>query len=237
MAQHGMAIFAREQTAGKGQRGKSWLSRKDENIALSVLIDPGPLSNSGPFSLSACIALAAHDFLRKYAGDACSIKWPNDLYWQDRKAGGILIESVWGGGTGEEGPAAGLPATDTGRTGKWKWAIAGIGINVNQTSFSADLPNPVSLKQITGQQFSPVDLAHELCQELEKHFRVLVQEGFEPVYNRYCSHLYKKGCSVKLKKDNRIFEAIIQTVLPDGRLLIRHAFEEAVEFGTVEWVF
>lgn len=234
LARHGMAVFARDQFAGKGQRGKTWLSRKDENIALSILINPHPLPIARQFQLSACVALAVHDFFRNYAGDDTTIKWPNDLYWQDRKAGGILIESVMSGGEGEA--PGGNRIHNSAETGRWKWAIAGIGININQTSFSSDLPNPVSLRQITGKIFSPVQLARELCAELEKKHQILIRDGFDPVYDRYINRLYKKGESVKLKKENRVFEAVIQTVLPDGRLLIRHAIEEAVDFGSVQWV-
>src|ERR1043166_10157738 len=76
----------------------------------------------------------------------------NDLYWQGRKAGGILIDNI-------------VMSQETG-VGSWKWAIVGIGININQTSFSNDLPNPVSLKQITGKNYDPLTLARELCQNL-----------------------------------------------------------------------
>ncbi len=148
MAQHGMAIFTHEQVAGKGQRGKTWNTEKGANIALSILINPQGLSINNQFYLSACAAVVVHEFFSKYAGDETKIKWPNDLYWQDRKAGGILIESV-------------IRGSDLG-VGSWPWAIIGIGININQTSFEG-LPNPVSLKQITGKNFEPLVLAKELC--------------------------------------------------------------------------
>ncbi|HNF37596.1 MAG TPA: biotin--[acetyl-CoA-carboxylase] ligase, partial [Chitinophagaceae bacterium] len=94
LAQDRLAIFAHHQTAGKGQRGKKWEAEKGANIALSVLIKPDFLKLSQQFSLSACIAVSVHQFLSNYILDGLKIKWPNDLYWQDRKAGGILIESV-----------------------------------------------------------------------------------------------------------------------------------------------
>ena len=96
LAQHGMGIFTHEQLAGKGQRGNSWSSEKDANIILSIVIKPQPLLLTQQFMLSACVAVSIHDFFSKYAGDSTKIKWPNDLYWQDRKAGGVLIESVVG---------------------------------------------------------------------------------------------------------------------------------------------
>ncbi len=218
MAQAGMAIFTYEQVAGKGQRGKVWASQKDVNIALSIVITPNPLKVVQQFQLSACVAVALHQFFMKYAGDTTKIKWPNDLYWQDRKAGGILIENI------------------IGSAGNWDWAICGMGININQTSFSPNLPNPVSLKQITGKDFKVISLAKELCICLNEKFQKLINTGFEPIYNQYLNHLYKLNDKVKLKKDSRVFEAVIKSVSPEGKLVVQHVIEEEFNFGEVEWV-
>jgi BirA family biotin operon repressor/biotin-[acetyl-CoA-carboxylase] ligase len=222
LAHHGMAIFAHEQSAGKGQRGKEWGSEKNANIIMSLVIKPQPLLLTQQFMLSACVAVAIHDFFMKYAGEDTKIKWPNDLYWQDRKAGGVLIES--GVGSRELG------------VGTWDWCIVGIGININQTVFPYDLPNPISLKQITGKNFDPVAAAKELCGLLNKKFDELVNDGFEKIYSEYLAHLYKIGSAVKLKKDNRVFEAMIKSVSPSGKLIIQHAVEEEINFGEVEWL-
>ncbi len=87
LAQHGTAVFAHEQTAGKGQRGNTWVSEKDANIALSIVIKPYPLVLHQQFLLNACIVTAACEWFRNYAENETKIKWPNDLYWQNRKAG------------------------------------------------------------------------------------------------------------------------------------------------------
>jgi BirA family biotin operon repressor/biotin-[acetyl-CoA-carboxylase] ligase len=104
LAQHGLVIFGHEQLAGKGQRDKVWLAEKDSSIILSAIVNPHPLQISQQFQLSACIAVAVCEWMRKWAGNQAKIKWPNDLYWQDRKAGGILIESL-------------VRAEDSGQTG------------------------------------------------------------------------------------------------------------------------
>lgn len=225
LAQHGLAIFAHEQVAGKGQRGKAWVSENGANIALSVLIKPQLVRLAAQFQLSACTAVALREFFIKYTGGDVSIKWPNDLYWQDRKAGGILIENI-------------IAAQQSGNSTnpEWKWAIIGMGININQTSFSPELPNPVSLKQVTGKNFEPLVLAKELHTIFIKKYNSLVQEGFDTIYSQYLTHLYKRNNTVKLKKDNRVFEAIIKTVLPTGRLVVQHGIEEEFDFGDVEWV-
>jgi BirA family biotin operon repressor/biotin-[acetyl-CoA-carboxylase] ligase len=225
--QHGMAIFSHEQTAGKGQRGKNWASEKDANIALSILLNPFPLSIPAQFKLSVCIAVSVLDLFSKYAGDETKIKWPNDIYWRDRKAGGVLIENVIGNlelGIGVE------------RSEAWKWSVAGIGININQTAFASDLPNPVSLKQIIGKNFEPVELAKELCSIIEKNYQILIAGNFKMLFNKYQTHLYKKDEKVKLKKGNRVFETIIKGVSETGQLITQHSIEERFEFGEVEWI-
>ena len=93
---HGMTIFTHEQTTGKGQRGMSWASEKGSNITLSIIINPHPMSLQVQFGLSICVAVSVWELFSKYAGDETKIKWPNDLYWRDRKAGGVLIENVVG---------------------------------------------------------------------------------------------------------------------------------------------
>jgi BirA family transcriptional regulator, biotin operon repressor / biotin---[acetyl-CoA-carboxylase] ligase len=221
-AQHGMAIFSHEQTAGKGQRGKTWVSEKGVNIALSILLNPYPLGIQDQFKLSVCVAVSVHELFSKYAGDETKIKWPNDLYWRDRKAGGILIESI-------------VRSRESGAN-SWEWAIAGIGININQTVYSVDLPNPVSLKQIAGKSFNTVELAKELCFILEKNYRLLIAGNSEDLFIYYQTHLYKKGEKVKLKKDSRVFETTVKGVSETGQLITHHSIEERFEFGEVEWV-
>src|SRR4051812_42781769 len=97
LAKHGFVYATEEQTAGKGQRGKIWQSEPGSNITLTAVLEPYPLSYAKQFYLSAVIALACFDFVRKYAGEKTKIKWPNDIYIDDRKAGGILIENVLNG--------------------------------------------------------------------------------------------------------------------------------------------
>ena len=220
--QHGMAIFAHEQTSGKGQRGKNWVSERGSNIALSILLNPYPLSVPDQFKLSVCIAVSTWDLFSKYAGDETRIKWPNDIYWRDRKAGGILIENV-------------IQSRQS-TVGSWQWAVGGIGININQSVFDPDLPNPVSLKQITGKNYEPLELAKELCSIIEKKYQLLIAGNFKTFFDKYQIHLYKKDEKVKLKKSNRVFETTIKGVSETGQLITQHSIEERFEFGEVEWI-
>jgi BirA family biotin operon repressor/biotin-[acetyl-CoA-carboxylase] ligase len=223
LAQDRLAIFAHHQTAGKGQRGKKWEAEKGANIALSVLIKPDFLKLSQQFSLSACIAVSVHQFLSNYILDGLKIKWPNDLYWQDRKAGGILIESVVSSSSTENG--------------KWLWAIAGMGINLNQTNFPDWIQQPVSLKQITGKTFDTLLMAKELCIFLDNNLFELQNAEFDKIFRYYNQMLFKRDEIVKLRKGGRAFEAQIKSVNQSGQLIIQHATEEIIDFGEIEWVF
>ncbi len=250
MAQHGTVIFTHNQSSGKGQWGKNWNSEPGLNILLSVIIKPEGLKLTDQFHFSAAISLAVLDFFKKYAGDETKIKWPNDLYWRDRKAGGILVESVVRSlPTGQAGSESSVsnPQSATGRLhasiynqqseiGDWQWVVVGIGININQTKFSDDLPNPVSLKQVTGKDFEPVDLAKELCNCLNQQFNLLVSGERVSILKKYNQHLYRLNEKAKLKKNNRVFEAVIKGVSQSGKLMTTHSIDEEFGYGEVEWV-
>jgi BirA family biotin operon repressor/biotin-[acetyl-CoA-carboxylase] ligase len=217
IAQHGFAYFAHDQYAGKGQRGKQWKTKAGENIILSVVLNTSGLQVSKQFTLSMAIAVAVRDLFSFYAVNNTFVKWPNDLYWCDRKAGGILIENII-------------------RGKDWQWSIAGIGINVNQTTFDTSVLNAISLKQITGKTYDPVLLAKELCIHLGKRYNQLINEGTEPLLAEYNSALYKRNESVKLRKANVVFEATIKEVNEYGQLFVEAGTEQAYNAGEIEWI-
>ena len=215
MAKHGMAWFATEQTAGKGQRGKNWAGEKGKNIAMSLVLEPRRLKITSQFHLSAAVALACFDFLSGYIDGETKIKWPNDLFWRDRKAGGILIENKFLGKA-------------------WKWAVVGIGININQTMFNKDLSNAVSLKQITGKTFNTIALAKELYVLLLKNLSQVIAP--EKILQQYNQQLYKINELVTLRKAGVKFDTVIKEVSATGRLVTVDAIEREFDFGEVEWV-
>lgn len=216
MAQHGAVVFTHEQTKGKGQRTRKWISQKDMNIAMSLLAEPKNLKVSELFLLSMMAATGVRQLLLNIVGEDVKIKWPNDIYWRDRKAAGILIENVWQG--------AG-----------WKFAVIGVGINVNQTDFGQLKSKAISLKEITGKHFEPVMLAKELCKILEEQYQLLISDPSRIIY-QYKAHLYKLNEQIKLKKDNRVFEAIFNDVTINGQMVVHHAIEEKFDVGEVEWL-
>lgn len=212
LASHGTAVFAHHQTAGKGQRGKSWFSAPGENLILTVILRPR--MDLTPFQFSAMVALACRDWYLRHAKSEVFVKWPNDIYWRDRKAGGILIENSF-------------------REKEWQWAVTGIGININQTQFPASIKKAVSLKQITGRAFDAQLLAEDLCGFLDKAYNTMAADNIINEYNRA---LYKRGEIVKLKKDTAIFETRIREVNESGELITEDVMERTIRFGEVEWI-
>ncbi|GAC1527628.1 MAG: biotin--[acetyl-CoA-carboxylase] ligase [Sediminibacterium sp.] len=217
IAAHGTVYFAHNQLAGKGRQGKSWHAEPGTNITMSVIIRPSFLPLTQQFRLSVMVAVACHAFFSKYAAAETKIKWPNDIYWRDRKAGGILIENLV-------------------RGNKWQGAVAGIGININQAFFPGLLHNPVSLKQITGKHYDVVALGRELSTLLEQHYVQLEAGGFEQLLDRYNLHLYRRGQETQLKKGNIGFNCTILGVNADGELLVSGGIRDRFQSGEVTWV-
>ncbi len=217
MASHGTVVFAHNQTAGKGQRHKSWVTGSNGiNIALSAVVQPYGLALSQMFLLSMASAVGVHRFFSAYAGPKTKVKWPNDLYWDDRKAAGVLIENSISGTI-------------------WKHAVVGIGVNINQQLFPGLEKNVVSLANITGQQHDVISLAKELCNQLEGSFRLMSENPVELV-EVYQGLLYKRNEQVRLKVGSRQFEATIKGVRTSGELITWHGVEELFTVGSVEWL-
>lgn len=215
LAQHGLTIRSSHQTKGKGQRGKVWETEPGANLSFSIIVKPGLLLTQS-FQLLAASALAVRDELEKVLGDETKIKWPNDLYWRDRKTGGILIENVI-------------------RGRQWQWAVIGIGINVNQTRFKG-LKNPVSIKQVTGKEMDVQQLAHVIQKAVLKNCNHLQQQGFNSIFESYNRQLYKLQQPVRLKKGARNVSTKVNGVNKAGQLVTGTDVEECFDFGEVEWL-
>jgi BirA family biotin operon repressor/biotin-[acetyl-CoA-carboxylase] ligase len=166
LAKTGSCFRADYQTHGKGQHGRVWESSKGQNILCSYILELKKLdalkkwTPTDQIGFSAAIALGIRAFFDAHTNGDTKIKRPNDIYWRDRKAGGILIENL-------------LKGTE------WTWAVVGIGININQTVFSPEAPNPVSLKQITGRDWDILSLQEALSKALTKSIQDWLMEGDE----------------------------------------------------------
>jgi BirA family biotin operon repressor/biotin-[acetyl-CoA-carboxylase] ligase len=223
LAGHGAAFLAQKQWAGKGQMGKVWEAETGQNILLSVVLDPKKLVFDGlalePSMVSMLVAVGCFNFFITYAGDETSIKWPNDIYWRDRKAAGILIENSF------RGPI-------------WQWSIAGMGVNINQTEFGTGLNKAVSLKQITGKTFQVPALAKELCSHIEAVLQMLVDKGPDTLLALYNNVLYKKGEQVQLEIEGQKITATICRVLSNGHLEIEteNGIKQSHALGAIQWL-
>lgn len=173
----GTAIYADEQTAGKGQLGSKWQSSARQNVLLSLILYPKFLSADAFFGLNQCICLGIYDALLPFLKqpEELRIKWPNDIYVGKKKMGGVLIENSL--------------------KGDWlQSSVVGMGINVKQTKFDVALPNPTSLA---------LEMAAEDCPEVETVLEALYA-AMEPWYlalragqrekigEQYCRHLYQR---------------------------------------------
>ncbi len=215
MAQHGTAVFAHEQTNGKGQRHKQWISAPGKNIIISIMIQPVGLKINQQFLLSMSVANAAQKFFNNYCEREVKIKWPNDIYWCDRKAGGILIENVIQGK-------------------EWKWAIIGIGLNINQVDFGS-CTKAVSLKQINGKEYDLLAMAKKLVQYIHAELKQLISDSKE-IAKHYHRHLYKSNEIVQLKTKDKEFEGIVKGVNENGMLIVHHhEKDEHFKAGEIEW--
>ena len=211
-------IIAREQTAGRGQRGNSWESEPDRNLTFSFLFKPVSLPALCQFSLSEAVSLAIVDTLGRYGVEA-SVKWPNDIYAGDRKICGILIEnSILGSGI-----------TDS---------IVGIGLNVNQQSFVSGAPNPVSMKNITRMDYALEEVARSVGESLEEHLSMLSES--HKLHEKYLSLLWRgdgKEYPFKDRLTGEEFKGVIKGVMPSGHIVLDRGGEERLyAFKEVEFL-
>lgn len=176
LAKSGSCFRADFQTHGKGQHGRVWESRKGQNLLCTYILELKQLDSLKKWSpthqigFSAAIALGIRSFFDGYTNGDTKIKRPNDIYWRDRKAGGILIENLV-------------------RGTEWTWSVVGIGININQTVFSPDAPNPVSLKQITGRDWEILSLQESLTKSLNASILEWQSNGDEKTMQQFDQHI------------------------------------------------
>lgn len=205
------------QTAGHGQRGTAWESDKGLNLTFSFLFHPITLRADQQFYLSEALSLAVAESLDKYTRDI-SVKWPNDIYWQDKKICGMLLEH----------DLQGLYICTT---------LTGVGVNVNQTSFQSDAPNPISLRQITGKIIDREELLYAILQHFEHFYRLVLRGEYTFIHSLYIKRLYR-GTNFHLFSDSQgLFEAEIYEISPIGKLLLRRENGEIREYAFKEVAF
>jgi BirA family biotin operon repressor/biotin-[acetyl-CoA-carboxylase] ligase len=170
-ANDGLAILADEQTAGRGQYGRTWLAAPGQSVLLSVLVTPPP-ELCRPAVLTAWAAIAVCETIRKTIGQPTRIKWPNDVLLLDRKVCGILIESIAGRRSAGFIPAGSSPAAR--QIPSSPWFVVGIGLNVQQCA-AAGLPQATSLAQFSDHPLDTSAVAADLIRQLDSDYDALRQ--------------------------------------------------------------
>jgi len=191
----GTVVYTDFQTAGKGQIGNSWESEAAKNLLFSVVLHPSQIPLDRLFLVSQLVSIAIKRVLDKYC-ENISVKWPNDIYWNDKKLAGILIENSLQGN-------------------KVKAVVIGVGLNVNQIKFLSNAPNPVSLKQITGKSLNRKQLLKEICRNINELYDSLNEKK---IRHEYAESLYRKTGLHSFADEFGSFNARIIEVHPDGQL-------------------
>ncbi len=206
-ATDGCVIVAGAQTGGRGQRGNTWDVEPDKNITLSVILKPTFLEAQHQFSLNIAVSLAALDLLREYLPEGVALKWPNDLYYRDRKAGGILIENAVSGRFLQH-------------------SVIGIGLNVNQVSFVH--PRATSLALLTGEQIPLPKAISKLLENLERRYLALRTGAGEAQKREYLQHLYRYQEWHSYEVGGQVLPGQITGVDATGRLAV--LIEQKLQF-------
>ena len=197
-------VTADFQTAGRGQAGNSWESEAGKNLLFGLLFHPREVEANRQFILSQAVALSICETLSDYAEDI-RIKWPNDIYWKDKKICGILIENDLSGH-------------------HIRRSIAGIGININQEVFNSDAPNPVSLKQITGKEHDRYEILAHILRRVQIYYNSLQMEDFavysDEISTRYARSLFRRRGLHPYEDANGKFLARLLRVEQDGRFVL-----------------
>lgn len=168
----GTVISTYNQVLGKGQAGSKWESEPDKNIAMSLILHPKFIAARDQFVLNQAISLGVLDFVKNYISSDAKIKWSNDIYIFDKKVAGILIQNS-------------LISKNI------QSSIIGVGMNINQTIFKSDAPNPTSFKLETGNDFDLDELLEMLCWKIEMRYLQLKANAIEKIKAEYLDNLYR----------------------------------------------
>jgi len=208
----GAVVITSNQTAGRGQRGNTWITEPGKNITCSILLHPRFLPAKNQFQLNMIVSLAILQALKGLVTQVIKLKWPNDIYIEGRKIGGILIENQVQGESLYS-------------------SIVGIGINVNQERF--DHPLAASLYNFTHTEFDLFEISEAVMQSLEHEYTELRAGKTATLKQRYLHALYKYKEDHQFESGGESFTGFIHDVDEQGKLMInsqgriqRFAFKE-----------
>lgn len=196
----GTIIYTNYQSAGRGHASNKWESEDGKNLLFSILLFPTMINPANQFIISMAISLGICDFIQKHI-PVCSVKWPNDIYVNNDKIAGILIENTIMGNMLEN-------------------SIAGVGLNINQIKFHSSAPNPVSMKLITGTDYNMKESLTELASFLDKRYKQLISEKYQQLRDEYISNLFRLNEWASYRDGTGVFTGRIISVSENGRLQV-----------------
>ena len=214
LAAHGYVIYADYQTSGRGRAGNKWESERGKNLLISIILNPKSILPEDQFYISMAISLGICDFIDYHLSES-KIKWPNDIYVNDDKIAGILIENSILGGILES-------------------TIAGIGININQIKFPLSVPNPVSLSTLTGREYDRKVCLKEILGCLDGRYELLMSGKPAQLKNEYLSRLYRLNEWHLYRSEGKLFRGMIKGITTCGRLRIIEENGAGMEFDFKE---
>lgn len=216
---HGDVLWAERQTAGRGQRGHTWLSEEEVNLTFSLVVEPRFLPAKEQFLLSAATAVALCDCLTRYGIEA-RIKWTNDIYVEDRKIVGILIEHFYAGAT-------------------LRRTVIGIGLNVNQQRFDPSLPNPTSMLLEGEKRYDREEVLRTFYDCFMARYAQVEQGDGEAILQAYRALIYRLGREQRFRlPEGEELTATIEGIESDGALRLRHedGKSHSYHFKEIEFV-
>jgi len=196
----GSVIVTNDQTNGRGMDTNSWESESGMNLTMSMVLYPRFLPAGQQFMLSKVISLGVCKTVSDILPEGrVTIKWPNDIYIDEQKVAGTLIQNSILGQVLES-------------------SIAGIGLNVNQLVFRSVAPNPVSLKMITGKEYDLDFILEILITNIKFYYEILKSGRFDELDKFYLSHFYRMNVVSKFRKEGKIIQARITGITEYGYL-------------------
>lgn len=201
LAVKGEIIQTAFQSAGKGQHGNRWFSSGHKNLLVSftcidINLDTGRLP-----LLNMLVCLALYQTIHQWFKGRTFVKWPNDIYTDNKKTAGILIESVIAGNV-------------------LKHAVLGIGININEEHFPAELPDAASFYTLSGVKFEDKPVLEMLIRQLNQHLSEVHSGSPVSIVKRYNDTLYHIGQKLYFRRPEGSFEGILRGVNADGKLCV-----------------
>ncbi|WP_448636146.1 biotin--[acetyl-CoA-carboxylase] ligase [Pedobacter panaciterrae] len=215
----GTVIMADNQFAGRGQQENTWYSEPGLNLTFSIFLKPAFLPINKQFMLNIAVSNGINKALGRFVKDGIKVKWPNDIYYNDSKIGGVLIENSLSGNS-------------------FKSSIVGIGMNVNQQKFDIEKTKvATSLYEILQHDVNLIELLAEICSHIESQYLQLKAGNYNSLMKEYLENLYRFNKLGFYRQNGEVFEATITRITEAGQLVLLTSGKERIyNFKEVEFL-